>query len=61
MTDNRQPTFGLRPPVQVEALPADHPRVQEWVAKIAALSTPVRELAADGSFRQWIDADRKTA
>lgn len=32
MTDNRTPTPGLHPPVQVDALPDDHPRVVEWVA-----------------------------
>ena len=59
MTDNRTPHFGLRPPVQVEALPADDPRVVAWVRRIAAGSTPKRELAEDGSFKGWIDSDRE--
>jgi hypothetical protein len=57
MTDMREPAFGLRPPVQVDALPVDHPRVIEQVERIARGSTPVREYAEDGSFRPWIERE----
>ena len=57
MIDTRQPAHGLRPPVQVEPLPPDHPLVVAWVRRIAWLSTPNREYAEDGSFRGWIERE----
>lgn len=59
MTDMREPAFGLRPPVQVDALPADDARVIEQVRRIAELSTPKRELDPEGRFVGWIDPDRR--
>jgi hypothetical protein len=54
--DERQPTYGLRPPVQVDALPPEHPDVRRQVEVIARGSTPVREYV-DGEFRAWISRE----
>jgi hypothetical protein len=42
-----------------EALPEGHPVREAWVARIAAGSTPIRELGPDGEFQGWINPDRR--